>query len=380
VWFFSVENEGLMSDSLEYMQRALHLARQALGRTAPNPAVGAVIVRDGRIVGEGFHPRAGEPHAEIFALRQAGELARGADIYVTLEPCAHQGRTGPCVEALIAAGISSVFAAVVDPNPLVAGRGIERLKTAGIRVEVGLCADEARKLIAPFAWHLRHQTPYTLYKAAMTFDGQVATACGDSRWVSSEHSRLRVHQLRDQVDAILVGIETVLADDPQLTTRLPAGGRDPLRVVVDSQLRIPLNSRIVNLDSRAKSLIATTDQADADKVSALQAAGCEVLILPAAAGRVDLPELWRQLGARGVQFLLLEGGRTLAAEVLRHRLLNAIQLYLAPKLVAGQGRGGLFAGCGCELMSQALDLGPIDVERVGADLLLTAEVKSCLPD
>lgn len=369
-----------MSDSLKYMQRALQLARQGLGRTAPNPAVGAVIVRDGCIVGEGFHPRAGEPHAEIFALRQAGERAQGAEIYVTLEPCAHQGRTGPCAEALIAAGIRCVFAAIIDPNPQVSGRGLQRLQAAGIRVELGLCADEARKLIAPFAWHLRHQIPYTLYKAAMTFDGQLATARGDSRWVSSAQSRLRVHQLRNQVDAIMVGIETVLADDPQLTTRLPTGGRDPLRVVVDSHLRIPLHSRMLNLDSNAKSLIATTAQADADKITALQAAGCEVLVLPATGGKVNLPALWRQLGGRGVQFLLLEGGRTLAAEVLRHRLLNVIQLYLAPKLVAGQGLSGLFAGCGCELMSQALDLGPIDVERVGEDLLLTAEVKSCLPD
>lgn len=361
------------------MRRALQLARQAQGRTAPNPAVGAVIVREGRIVGEGFHPKAGEPHAEIFALRQAGDLAQGADMYVTLEPCAHQGRTGPCADALIAAGINCVFAAIIDPNPQVSGRGLERLKAAGIRVELGLCADEARKLIAPFAWHLRHQTPYTLYKAAMTFDGQLATARGDSHWVSSEQSRLRVHQLRDQVDAIMVGIETVLTDDPQLTTRLPGGGRDPLRIVVDSHLRIPLQCKVVSLNSGAGTLIATTDQADAHKVSALQAAGCEVLVLPADAGRVHLPKLWDYLGARGVQFLLLEGGRTLAAEVLRRRLINVLQLYLAPKLVGGQGRAGLFAGQGCEFMAQALDLGPIEVERVGDDLLLTAEVKSCLP-
>lgn len=369
-----------MSQALEYMQRALNLARQALGRTSPNPAVGAVIVRDGQIVGEGFHPCAGEPHAEIFALRQAGERARGADIYVTLEPCAHQGRTGPCADALIAAGIKSVVVATLDPNPQVAGRGIERLKAADIRVELGLCAAEARKLIAPFAWHVCYQTPYTLYKAAMTFDGQLATANGDSRWVSSEQSRLRVHQLRDQVDAIMVGIGTLLADDPQLTTRLPRGGRDPLRVVVDSHLRIPLHSQLVTLNSNAKTLIATTEQADADKISALQAANCEVLVLPTAAGLVSLPALWRELGARDVQFLLLEGGRTLAAEVLRHRLLNAIQLYLAPKLVGGQGRGGLFAGQSCELMAEALALSSLEVERVGDDLLLTAEMEACLPD
>lgn len=369
-----------MNLTQRYMQHALGLARTALGRTAPNPPVGAVIVRDGRIVGEGFHPKAGEPHAEIFALRSAEKTASGADIYVTLEPCSHQGRTGPCVDALISAGIKRVFIGTIDPNPQVSGRGIKCLKEAGIEVEIGICESECCELIAPFAWHILHKQPYTLYKAAMTFDGQLATSTGDSRWVSGEESRQRVHQLRDQVDAIMVGVDTVIADDPQLTTRLPQGGRDPLRVVVDSRLRTPFDSQIVRQDSQATTLIATTEFAPADQLARLQDAGCELLLLPAVNEKVSLPDLWRELGRRNIQSLLLEGGRTLAAAALQDGLINRLQLYLAPKLLAGVGFAGLFAGEGCSLMKDALSLDNLVAEKVGADLLLTAEVIKCLPD
>ena len=364
-----------MVDKQSYMQQALQLARQALGRTAPNPAVGAVVVAGDRVVGEGFHPKAGEPHAEIFALRQAGEAARGATIYVTLEPCSHQGRTGPCSDALIAAGIKRVVVGCVDPNPQVAGQGIKRLQSAGIEVVCGICEEECRELIRPFAWHIQKGMPYTIYKAAMTFDGQIATASGDSRWVSGEESRLYVHRLRDRADAIMVGVETLLADDPQLTTRLPEGGRDPLRVIVDSRLRTPSSARVVTLSSRTATLIATTEQAAPERRRALEAAGCEILVLPQRDGRVDLMELWRELGRRDLQLLLLEGGRALAGAALRCGLINRLQLFLAPKLVGGSGQSGLFAGAGCELMRDALSLDPPRIERFGEDLLLTAEVK-----
>jgi len=362
------------------MQRAIKLARKALGRTAPNPAVGAVIVRRGQIVGEGFHPKAGEPHAEIFALQEAGTQALGADIYVTLEPCSHQGRTGPCADALIAAGIRRVFVGTIDPNPQVAGRGVQRLKAAGLEVELGIHEAACRELIAPFAWHITSGLPFTIYKAAMTLDGQLATRSGDSRWVSSPESRQRVHQLRDQVDVIMVGIQTILADDPQLTTRLNQGGRDPLRVVVDSRLRIPLESRILTQDSEAATLIATTDLAPGAKIDKLIARGSEVLVLPAVEGRVPLHELWSELGRRNLQYLLLEGGRTLASAVLQAGLINRIQVYIAPKLIGGEGLSGLFSGQGCDLMKDALPLTDLRVDRVGEDLLLTAEVKRCLPD
>lgn len=369
-----------MSDATTYMQLALEEARKGLGRTRPNPAVGALVVRDGEIVGRGFHPAAGQPHAEIFALREAGTKAFGATIYVTLEPCSHQGRTGPCANALIEAGLKKVVVGTVDPNPLVAGRGLEMLRQAGLVVETGACAEECRELIAPFAWHVVHGVPLTLYKAAMTFDGQLATANGDSRWVSCEESRHQVHLLRNRVDAIMVGVQTVVADDPQLTTRLPSGGRDPLRVIVDSRLRLPRTCRVIQQPSAARTLIATTDQADTQACAELQRSGCEVLILPSDSGRVSLPTLWQELGRRNIQYLLLEGGRTLAASALQAGLINRLQLYLAPKLVGGQGLSGLFAAAGCERMSQALALEKMCAQQVGTDIFLTAEVKSCLPD
>lgn len=369
----------VVNDSDRYMHLALDEARKGLGRTRPNPAVGAVIVRDGQVLGRGYHPAAGEPHAEIFALRDAGVDVSGATAYVTLEPCSHQGRTGPCADALIAAGIKRVVVGAVDPNPQVSGRGIERLRQAGVEVEVGVCGDDCQELIVPFAWHIRESTPFTIYKAAMTFDGQVATASGDSRWVSSEESRLRVHQLRDRVDAIMVGVDTIIADDPQLTTRLPGGGRDPLRVVVDSGLRLPLESRVVRQTSSAATLVACTTRAPSQRVDALKNCGCEVLRLPELAGRVDLRALWSELGGRELQYLLLEGGRTLARAALEAGLINRMQLYLAPKLLGGSGQAGLFSGQGCDLMRQARPLTDLRVETIGEDLLVTAEVITCLP-
>jgi len=241
-----------------FMQLALDQARKGEGRTAPNPPVGAIIVKDGIIIGEGFHPQAGQPHAEIFALQQAASKARGAEIYVTLEPCSHHGKTPPCADALIAAGIKSVYIGTIDPNPLVAGRGVEKLKKGGIEVHCGILEPECKRLIAAFSHHILTGTPFTIYKSALTLDGNTATSTGDSQWVSGEKSRLVVHQLRDRVEAIMVGISTVLSDDPLLNTRLPeGGGRDPLRVVVDSQLRIPVDCRMLKQQSTAKTLVAT---------------------------------------------------------------------------------------------------------------------------
>jgi diaminohydroxyphosphoribosylaminopyrimidine deaminase/5-amino-6-(5-phosphoribosylamino)uracil reductase len=380
LYAFNAVSPQFMSESHKFMLRALELARTALGRTSPNPAVGAVIVRQGQVVGEGYHPEAGAPHAEIFALQQAAEKAVGSDIYVTLEPCSHQGRTGPCADALVSAGIKRVFIGTIDPNPRVAGQGIKRLQDAGVEVQVGICEKECRELIRAFSWHITHRTPYTLYKSAMTLDGQIATWTGDSRWVSGDESRQRVHSLRDQVDAIMVGVETILADDPQLTTRLPEGGQDPLRIIVDSHLRTPLASHIVQQQSSAATLIATTCLAPTENLAKLQHAGCEILILPEAEGKVSLSALWLELGRREVQFLLLEGGRTLAASALKAGLINRLQVYVAPKLLGGAGLSGLFGGKGCALMRDALPLMNLEVEKVGDDLLLSAEVKRCLPD
>ncbi|BCR04764.1 riboflavin biosynthesis protein RibD [Desulfuromonas versatilis] len=368
-----------MPSTESFMRLALDLARRGEGRTRPNPAVGALIVRDGQVVGEGFHPQAGQPHAEIFALRQAGDLARGADLYVTLEPCSHHGRTGPCAAAVIAGGLARVFVGTRDPNPLVSGRGIEMLRSAGIEVTTGILESECRRLIAPFAKHVTSGRPYLILKSAMTLDGNTATRSGDSQWISNEQSRLFVHRLRDRVDAIMVGIGTVLRDDPRLTTRLPEGGRDPLRVVVDGRLRIPEDAAMLRLESAAATLIATTAEAPAEKVARLRAGGADVLVVPGKDGRVGLAELMRELGARGIQSLLLEGGATLNAAALEAGLVDRVMLFVAPKLLGGFGGKGIFAGAGVERLAEARLLEDLRVTRFGDDILVEGEVRPCSP-
>ncbi len=363
-----------------FMQLALDQARKGEGRTAPNPPVGAIIVKDGIIVGEGFHPQAGQPHAEIFALQQAASKARGAEIYVTLEPCSHHGKTPPCADALIAAGIKSVYIGTIDPNPLVAGRGVEKLKKGGIKVHCGILEPECKRLIAAFSHHILTGTPFTIYKSALTLDGNTATSTGDSQWVSGEKSRLAVHQLRDRVEAIMVGINTVLSDDPLLNTRLPeGGGRDPLRVVVDSQLRLPVDCRMLKQQSTAKTLVATIST-DQDRISNLQAAGAEVVTFPAIDGRVSLAALWQELGRRKVQKLLLEGGAGLAGAALAAGLINRLMLFVAPKLLGGSSPFGLFPGSGCSRMSEAINLVDISYKPSGEDLLIIGDIPLCLPD
>ncbi len=371
-----------MSDSNHhhFMQLALNLARKGEGRTAPNPPVGAVIVNAGNIVGEGFHPQAGEPHAEIFALRQAGTKAQGADIYVTLEPCSHHGKTPPCADALIAAGIKSVYIGIIDPNPQVAGRGIEKLRKAGIEVQTGILESECRHLIKPFRKHILTGLPYTIYKAAMTLDGNTATTTGDSQWVSGEESRMQVHQLRDRVNAIMVGIGTVMSDDPLLNTRLPDGpGCDPLRVVVDSQLRISPGCRMLKQKSAAKTLIATISS-DQRKISALQSIGAEVVLLSADSGQVSLPALWKELGQRNIQKLLLEGGAQLAEAALNKGLIDQLMLFVAPKLLGGSSPFGIFSGSGCPKMADAIKLEDVCYKQTGEDLMITGDISPCLLD
>ncbi len=360
------------------MQRALDLGARAEGRTRPNPAVGALVVLAGEIIGEGYHPAAGQPHAEIFALKAAAERARGADLYVTLEPCSHQGRTGPCTEAIIAAGIARVFVGTQDPNPLVAGSGIRRLRAAGIEVEVGLCESDCRRLVAPFAKHITTGLPFVILKSAVTLDGQTATCTGDSQWISNSSSREQVHRLRNRVDAIMVGIGTVLSDDPRLTTRLP-GGRDPQRIVVDSHLRTPPEAALLNLDSSASTLIAHLADVADERRRRLVANGAELLEAAAADGHVDLHDLLRQLGRRGVQSILLEGGARLNAAFLRAGLVDRMMVFVAPKVIGGSGGYGIFAGQGVARLADAVELEEIRVSRFGDDVLIEGEVKRCLP-
>ena len=363
----------------QFMARALELARRGEGRTSPNPPVGALLVRDGVIFGEGFHPAAGEPHAEIFALRDAGERARDADLYVTLEPCCHQGRTGPCAEALIAAGVRRVFYGVVDPNPRVAGQGLARLRAAGIEVAVSPLADECRRLIAPFSKQIKTGRPYLILKAAMTLDGQLATSTGESQWISCEESRLRVHRLRDRVDAILTGSGTVLADDPQLTVRLPEGGRNPARVVIDGGLRTSVSARVFDPEVAGRRLLVTAADVAGDRRAAYAGHGVEVLSVPRVAGRLDLGATLDALGAAGLQSVLVEAGGTLNGALLRAGLIDAVMLFVAPKLMGGNDGRPLFAGAGVAQLGDVITLDEVRVVQVGSDWLFEGEVGPCSP-
>jgi diaminohydroxyphosphoribosylaminopyrimidine deaminase / 5-amino-6-(5-phosphoribosylamino)uracil reductase len=362
----------------KFMKRALVLAKRGFGNTSPNPAVGCLIVRDGRIVGEGWHRKAGTPHAEAHALAMAGEAARGADVYVTLEPCSHFGKTPPCADALIAAGVGRVFAAMVDPNPKVSGRGIGKLENAGIGVRIGLLEKESRTLNEPFIKHVITGTPFVTLKSAMTLDGKTATVSGDSKWITNDKSRYYVHKLRSSVDAVMVGIGTVRTDDPQLTARIP-GGKDPLRVIVDSGLNVPLHAQVLRVASPARTVIATLETEGA-KAETLRGFGVELIGCRERDGRVDLADLCARLGAMGVQSLLLEGGSRLAGEFVRAGLIDKFLLFYAPKIVGGEAPG-LFAGASPAHMANVLRLKDLRFRRFGADFMIEGYPEdSCLPD
>jgi diaminohydroxyphosphoribosylaminopyrimidine deaminase/5-amino-6-(5-phosphoribosylamino)uracil reductase len=366
--------------SQKFMQKALDLARKGEGRTSPNPPVGAVVVSGAEIIGTGFHPAAGEPHAEIFALEAASVNSQGADLYVTLEPCNHYGRTGPCTEVIIQAGISRVFVGCLDPNPVVAGKGVERLQSAGIEVVTGLLESFCLRLIAPFKKHIETGLPFVTLKTAMTMDGQTATNCGDSKWVSGEQSRLHVHRMRNRSDAILTGIGSILADDSQLTTRLPEGGRDALRIVVDSQLRIPDTAKILSPDAAALPLIATTSAAPQSRIDELKGKGVEVIVIPSdSVGRVSLSELMVDLGQRNIQSLLLEAGSELNGAVLRAGLVDRVAFFIAPKILGGDDGRSVFSGPGVGLMKDAVQLWDIRSCSFDDDMLIEGEVVRCSP-
>ena len=353
------------------MERALQLAERGRGRTSPNPMVGAVLVSAGEIVGEGFHPRAGEPHAEIFALRQAGERAGGATLYVTLEPCCHHGRTPPCTQALIAAGVARVHLAMLDPNPLVAGRGRDQLEAAGIITVVGEREAEARILNEAYLHWITSHRPFVIAKFAASLDGKIATHTGDARWITGPAARQAAHRLRDQVDAILVGVETVIADDPQLTTRLDqAEVRHPLRVILDSRGRIPDSSQVLDPALPGRTLIATTDAMPPRRRRDL-AHRAEVLLLPAAEGRVDIPALLDALGERQITSLLVEGGGTVLGSFFARVPVNKVLAFLAPLIIGGQHAPTPVAGPGASCIADAWRLADVRIEQLGPDLLVS---------
>ncbi|MBI3186171.1 MAG: bifunctional diaminohydroxyphosphoribosylaminopyrimidine deaminase/5-amino-6-(5-phosphoribosylamino)uracil reductase RibD [Myxococcales bacterium] len=355
-----------------FMRLALEEAERGLGRTHPNPAVGAVLVKGGRVIARGHHRRAGAPHAEVVAIEAAGPRARGADLYSTLEPCDHFGRTPPCTQAILEAGVRRVVYASADPNPLVDGRGVARLRRAGVEVLGGVLREEADALNLPFLKFMRTGLPFVTLKAAATLDGKIASVSGDARWVTGKEARSYVHRLRDQVDAVLVGAGTVERDDPRLTARLPDGGRNPSRVVVDSHLRTS-PSRRVYAQRSGKTIVATVERPEHPRARRLTAAGAEVWTVRARRGRVDLEELLRALACFGALHVLVEGGAEVFSSFLRDGLADRLLLFIAPKLL---GAGGLcWSGeLGIRKMSEALELPPPEVEVHGRDLLLRFEL------
>lgn len=363
-----------------YMQEALGQAVRALGRTAPNPAVGAVLIRDGQVVGRGHTLPPGGPHAEIVALRKAGDLAQGASLYVTLEPCSHYGRTPPCTEAIIAAGVREVYAAISDPYPEVNGRGLDRLRAAGLEVHTGLLARHAERVNEGFLKRSRTGLPFVTAKYAMTLDGRIATWTGHSRWVTGPEARLYVHKQRDRSDAILVGAGTVIADDPELTTRLPQaeagwdGVHHPLRVVLDGSGRVPLRSRVLGAELPGRTLVVCTSRTSPDRIAALQAQEVEVMVLAADDIRAPLRSLLLAMGERGVNTLLVEGGGETLYSFFAEGLVDYVQAYIAPKLVGGRQAPAPLGGAGVADMSQAWHLEDTRFEQFGSDFLVEGYV------
>jgi diaminohydroxyphosphoribosylaminopyrimidine deaminase/5-amino-6-(5-phosphoribosylamino)uracil reductase len=362
------------------MRRALELAAGVLGRTSPNPAVGCVIVRGGAVAGEGATQPPGQAHAEVMALRTAGANARGADVYVTLEPHAHQGRTPPCTDALIAAGVASVHVAMLDPNPRVSGRGIEQLRAAGIDVQIGDGEAEARQLNEAYVKHCATGLPFVIAKFAATLDGKIAAASGDSRWVAGEAARAWAHEVRTRVDAIMCGVNNVVLDDPQLTAR-PGGvtaARQPLRIVADSRGRTPLDAKV--LGPGGPTVIATTEASPPEWRAAVERGGAEALVLPADAhGRVDLVALMRALGERDVLSLLVEGGGVLHAGLFAAGLVDKVHAVIAPKIVGGSLYPAV-AGEGVAHMADALTLRDVEVQRLGDDVVIVGYVRAAQSD
>lgn len=361
----------------EYMRRAIELARRGAGWTSPNPLVGAVIVHDGRIIGEGWHEKCGGPHAERNALAHLTESAAGATICVTLEPCCHHGRQPPCTDAILEHGLARVVIGSRDPNPLVAGKGAAILRAHGVEVVEDFLRDECDALNPIFFHYITTRRPYVTMKYAMTADGKIATATGASKWITGERARAHVQTLRHRHRAILAGIGTVLADDPLLNCRME-GGRQPVRVVCDSRLRLPLNSQLVRT-ARDFPTLAVCAQADPAKRAALEQAGVEVLELPGADGRVDLSALLDALGAREIDSILVEGGAAIHGALLTAGLVDHVCCYLAPKLFGGEAAKSPVGGPGVAVPADALALGAPQITRLGGDLLLEYDVQKGEP-
>ena len=371
-------SDFFMQKKEEYMRRALELARKGEGHTSPNPMVGCVVVKDGRIISEGYHEKYGEFHAERNALTRCTEDTAGADLYVTLEPCCHQGKTPPCTDIIIEKKIARVFVGSMDSNPLVAGKGVQILRDHGIYVETGILDAECRKLNEVFYHYIATKTPFVVMKYAMTLDGKIACATGDSKWVTGEIARTQVHRMRGRYRGIMVGIGTVLADDPMLNCRVE-GGVDPVRIICDSNLHIPTESQIVKTASDIETIVACSQEAleserKQEKIRRLKEAGIQIIGTEGAHG-VNLVELMKKLGGQNIDSILLEGGGTLNAAALEDGIVNKVYAYIAGKLIGGMDARSPVEGMGIDRMADAITLQNMEIEKLGDDFCIVGYVK-----
>jgi diaminohydroxyphosphoribosylaminopyrimidine deaminase / 5-amino-6-(5-phosphoribosylamino)uracil reductase len=363
---------GKVKESLEdrrYLRMACRLALKAAGRTSPNPLVGAVLVRNGRVVGTGFHKMAGADHAEVVALKRAGSKAKGATLYINLEPCSHFGRTPPCSRALIHAGIKEVVAGMRDPNPRVSGSGFRQLRRAGIRVRSGILEPECWRLNEAFCKFITRERPFVILKLAASLDGKIATVTGDARWISDGASRDMVHRLRDELDAVLVGAGTAVVDDPRLTCRI-RGGRNPWRVVLDGRLRLPLSAKVFRLHDPAKTIVVTAKGAQENKIRAIKLLGAQVWRFSLRNEMIPWAPLLKQLAKMGIVSMMIEGGATTAASALKAKIVDKIIFYYAPKILGGDGQV-MIDGLGIRRVKRAISVRRMEVTTSGRDILVT---------
>jgi len=354
---------------VKYMSLALELAEKGRGMVEPNPMVGAVVVKNSLIVGKGYHQVFGGPHAEVFALNEGKEDCTGATLYVSMEPCAHYGKTAPCVDAIIKAGIKEVVIAIIDPNPITSGKGMQKLHEAGIDVKVGVMESQAAKLNAPFLKLMQKGLPYVIVKWAMSLDGKIASHTGDSRWISSEESREYVHKIRGQVDGIMVGINTVRRDNPLLTCRIK-GGRNPRRIIIDSNATLSLNSRLINTIQESELFVAVSSNAPQERVEKLRQVGCKIIRTSNVNGLVDIKMLFQQLGKMNLTNILVEGGGRVITSVIEERLADKIMVFIAPILIGGEGAVSPIMGKGVTHIGESIKLIEITTKRFANDIVI----------
>lgn len=358
----------------KYMTLALELAEKGRGKVEPNPMVGAVLVKDGEIMGKGYHQVFGGSHAEIHAINEAGENCKGATLYVSMEPCAHYGKTAPCTDAIIKGGITKVITTVIDPNPVTSGKGIQKLKAAGIEVRIGVMESQAKKLNASFFKLMQKGLPYVIVKWAMSLDGKIATRTGSSKWITSEESRMYVHKIRGQVDGVLVGINTVLRDDPLLTCRYE-GGRSPKRIIVDGNASLPLNSRLLNTISESEIIVAVNENAQQNRIERLEQLGCKIIKTRDINGHVNLQALFQRLGEMKLTNILVEGGSRVITSMIEDHLVDKVMVFIAPIIIGGEDAKLPVLGKGIDKINEAVEINEVTIKRFSNDVVVEGVLK-----